>query len=158
MRLKNWMFVLIILVLSSCVATTNRSLSDEVGAVKQALVNYAAAVQSKNMSEIEKYVVTTDAFTIFEGSHINWGWQDYRDNHIGPELKQFLEISYSFSDIKVKVYGNAAYAIFKTSIAVKMETRNFDSEGLATAILIKTNENWKIQHIHTSRIPKRNRE
>ncbi len=149
------MFVLTILVLSSALVTANQSFSDDAGAVEQTLVNYAAAIQSKNMSEIEKYVVTTDAFTIFEGGHINWGWQDYRDNHIGPELKQFLEIKYSFSDIKVKVYGNAAYAIFETSIAVKMETRNFDSEGLATAILIKTNGNWKIQHMHTSRIPKK---
>ena len=155
MKLKNWLFVLIILAFSSAPVISNQSFSDEAEAVKQTLVNYAAAVQSKNMNEIEKYVVTTDAFTIFEGSHINWGWQDYRDNHIGPELKQFLEIKYSFSDIKVKVYGNAAYAIFETSIAVKMETRNFDGENLATAILIKMNENWKIQHMHTSRIPKK---
>lgn len=52
------------------------------------------------MSEIEKYMVTTDAFTIFEGGHINWGWADYRDNHLGPELKEFSEIQYSYGDIK----------------------------------------------------------
>ena len=58
------MIVLVILVLSSALVTSSRSFSDEAGAVKQTLVNYAAAIQSKNMSEIEKYVVTTDAFTI----------------------------------------------------------------------------------------------
>ena len=119
------------------------------------LTNYAAAIQSKDMAEIEKYAVTNNDFTIFEGGHINWGWADYRDHHLGPELKQFLEIKYSFADIKPHIYGDIAYATLKSSIAVKMERREFEGESLATAVLVKRDGNWKIKHLHTSRIPRR---
>jgi ketosteroid isomerase-like protein len=122
-------------------------------AVTEILNKYAAAVQSKNLSEVEKYVVATDAFTMFEGGHINWGWVDYRDNHLGPELKEFKEIQYSFSDIKTHASGDMAYATFKSHIAVIMESGEVEGESLATAILMKTKDGWKIQHMHTSRIP-----
>lgn len=128
----------------------------DAAAVTETLTKYAAAIQGKDMAEVEKYVVATDAFTIFEGGHINWGWADYKDHHLGPELKQFIEIKYSFADIKPHVYGDVAYATLKSSIAVKMEAREFDGESLATAILVKTDGGWKIKHLHTSRIPRRN--
>jgi ketosteroid isomerase-like protein len=122
-------------------------------AVTEILNKYAAAVQSKNLSEVEKYVVATDAFAMFEGGHINWGWVDYRDNHLGPELKEFKEIQYSFSEIKTHASGDMAYATFKSHIAVIMESGEVEGESLATAILMKTKDGWKIQHMHTSRIP-----
>jgi ketosteroid isomerase-like protein len=46
-----------------------------------------------------------------------------------------------------------AYATFKSHIAVKMESREVEGESLATAILMKTADGWKIQHMHTSHIP-----
>jgi ketosteroid isomerase-like protein len=143
-------------ILAICLASVTAFAQDgdDATAVTETLTKYAAAVQSKDMAEIEKYVVTTDDFTIFEGGHVNSGWADYKDHHIGPELKMFLEIKYGFEDIKVRVSGDMAYATFKTSIDVKMESRSFDGKSLATAILVKTGDGWKIQHMHTSRIPK----
>lgn len=126
---------------------------NQAAAVTETLNKYAAAVQSKNLSEVEKYTVAGEAFSMFEGSHINWGWMDYRDNHLGPELKEFKSIQYSFSDIKTHMSSDMAYATFKSHIAVKMEAREVEGESLATAILMKTAEGWKIQHMHTSRIP-----
>lgn len=138
-------------VMSSVFAQPNND--NSFAAVTEALNKYAAAVQNKNLSEVEKYVVATEAFSMFEGSHINWGWVDYREHHLGPELKEFKEIQYSFSDIKANVSGDMAYATFKSHIAVKMESREVEGESLATAILLKTTAGWKIQHMHTSRIP-----
>jgi len=83
------------------------------------------------------------------------GWLDYRINHLGPELKSFLEFRYNYEDIKVQVMGDMAYATLKYSIAIKMKEREVSGESLETAVLIKKSEAWKIQHMHTSRIPKR---
>lgn len=130
-----------------------QNIDNQAAAVTEVLNKYAAAVQNKNLSEVEKYVVASEAFSMFEGSHINWGWVDYRDNHLGPELKEFKEIQYSFSDVKTRVSGDMAYATFKSHIVVKMESREVEGESLATAILMKTADGWKIQHMHTSRIP-----
>jgi ketosteroid isomerase-like protein len=123
--------------------------------VVAALQGYAAAVQSKDMNKIEKQVVTTDDFAMFEGGHINWGWTDYRDHHLGPELKQFLEFQYGYANIKAHVMGEMAYATLKYNIAIKTKEREMSGEGLATAILSKENGDWKILHMHTSRIPAR---
>ncbi len=124
--------------------------------VVQTLKSYAAAVQSKDIDEIEKYVVTSEDFTVFEGGHINWGWPDYRNNHLAPELKTFLEFQYNYQNIKAQVLGDMAYATLKYNIAIKMKEREeVSGEGLATAVLIKKAGQWKIQHMHTSRIPKR---
>lgn len=124
-------------------------------AVTNTLKNYAAAIESKDMSEIEKTVVTTDDFTMFEGGHINWGWVDYRDHHLVPELKEFLEFQYGFQDIKTHLFGDVAYATLRYSIAIKMKEREVSGEGLATAVLTKQDGKWKIRHMHTSRIPRR---
>ncbi len=136
------------------IAATSLHASD-MEAVIKTLKGYAAAIQSKDIAQIEKYVVTTEAFTIFEGGHVNSGWADYRDHHIGPELKQFIEIKYGFSDIKPRVFGDVAYATLKSSIDVKMKERGFSGKSLVTAVLVKTADGWKIQHLHTSRIPKK---
>ena len=145
-------------ILAICLASTVAFAQEDkdAAAVTETLTKYAAAIQNKDMAEIEKYVVTTDEFTIFEGGHINWGWADYKDHHLGPELERFIEITYSFADIKPHVYGNMAYATLKSSIAVKMKEREFAGESLVTAILVKSGDGWKIKHLHTSRIPKRN--
>lgn len=150
-----YMMVLVSLLASQIVVAQDPG-ANQTAAVVETLTKYAAAIQSKSISAIENYVVTTDAFTMFEGGHVNWGWADYRDNHLGPELKEFKEIQYSFEGIQPHVSGDMAYATFKYHIAVKMEARAVEGDGLATAILVKTTGGWKIQHMHTSRIlPKR---
>ena len=123
--------------------------------VVQMLKKYAAAVRSMDIDEMEKYVVTSDDFSMFEGGHINWGWVDYRDHHIAPEFKTFLEFKYNYEDIKAQVLGDMAYATLKYDMTIKMKEREISGKGLATVVLIKQDGKWKIQHMHTSRIPKR---
>jgi len=127
----------------------------EEAAVTSVLKSYAAAVEAKDLKQVEQYVVTTADFTMFEGGHVNRGWDDYRDNHLGPELKQFKTIEYVFSDIKPSVGTSLAYATFKYTIAVNMENRSISAKGLATAVLVKGTDGWRIVHMHTSRIPER---
>ncbi len=149
-----WVKVLF-LILGVGVIFAQEEQKNESETVVQTLQNCAAAVQSKDMAAVEKYVVTSEDFTMFEGGHINWGWIDYRDHHLGPELKQFLEFKYGYDDIKPHVFGDIAYATLKYDIAVKMKEREFSSQGLATVVLVRQNGSWKIRHMHTSRIPKR---
>ncbi|MGH7454411.1 MAG: nuclear transport factor 2 family protein [bacterium] len=151
MKTHSLIFVISFALTGAALAQENSDI--QTAGVIETLNQYVAAVQSKSMPEIEKHVVANEAFSMFEGSHINWGWVDYRDNHLGPELKEFKSIQYSFHDIKTHVSGDMAYATFKSHIAVKMASREVEGESLATAILMKTANGWKIQHMHTSRIP-----
>ena len=92
--------------------------------------------------------------TIYEGGGINTGWADYRDHHLGPELKEFLELESSHSNIVPHILDKDATLAYLTSeyhIKGKMKTRDEDGGGLETLILIKGSDGgWKIHHAHTS--------
>jgi uncharacterized protein (TIGR02246 family) len=89
--------------------------------------------------------------TIFEGSGINRGWVDYRDNHLGPELKSFQDLVWSHSNIVVQMLGDAsAYVTADYTIKYKTGDRVVDSGGIATHVLVKERGAWKIRHSHTA--------
>ena len=89
--------------------------------------------------------------TIFEGSGINRGWVDYRDNHLGPELKSFQDLQWAHSNIVVHMLGDsAAYVTADYTIKYKTGDRVVDSGGIATHVLVKEQGAWKIRHSHTA--------
>jgi uncharacterized protein (TIGR02246 family) len=89
--------------------------------------------------------------TIFEGSGINRGWVDYRDNHLGPELKSFENLQWAHSNIVVHLLGpSAAYVTADYAIKYKSGDRAVDSGGIATHVLVKEQGAWKIRHSHTA--------
>lgn len=124
--------------------------SNEVKAVTDVLNKEAQAVEKGDLAALEKLWANTEDVTVFESGHANYGWNDYRNNHLAPELKEFKNTKYSFSDLKVKVDGKTAWATFKYSISAEMEGRNIQSGGLATAVLEKRDGRWQIVHWHSS--------
>ena len=97
--------------------------------------------------------------TIFEGGGTNNGWADYRDHHLGPELKQFENLQFSHSNTQVQLLGpdgRAAYVTSEYSIKAKVGEREIVSRGLETLVLIKSDDGaWRIRHSHTSSRPRR---
>jgi hypothetical protein len=43
---------------------------------------------------------------VIENGNANYGWADYRDNHLGPDLKEVKNVKYALSDIKVNTSGH----------------------------------------------------
>lgn len=124
--------------------------TDEVRAVTDVLTQEAAAVEKGDLTALDKLWANDESVTVFESGHANYGWNDYRNTHLGPELKEFKNTKYAFSDMKVKVDGKTAWATFKYSIAAEMGTRKIESDGLATAVLEKRDGKWRIVHWHSS--------
>jgi len=124
--------------------------SGDAAAAEAWLKGYGAAFLSKDLNRIAAFYYPD--FTIYEGAGINNGWADYRDRHLGPELKAFENLEFAHSGTKVTVLpgGESAFAISRYTIKAKMGERMLDNEGLETLLLIKTAEGWKIRHSHTS--------
>lgn len=110
----------------------------------------AAAFATNDFPAMQKIWADSDSVVIFEGGHANYGWADYRDNHLVPEMKEIKNTKYEFTDIKPQVSGKLAYATMKYSIAGDVEGRHFENAGVATAVLEKINGNWKLVHFHSS--------
>lgn len=119
-------------------------------AVTDVLMREAAAVEKGDLAALDKLWANDETVTVFESGHANYGWNDYRNNHLAPELKEFKNTKYSFSDVKVKVDGKTAWATFKYSIAAEIGTRKIESGGLGTAVLEKREGQWRIVHWHSS--------
>ncbi len=124
--------------------------TDEVKAVTDVLMREAVAVEKGDLAALDRIWANTEDVTVFESGHANYGWTDYRNTHLAPELKEFKNTKYSFSDMKVKVEGKTAWATFKYALVADMGTRKIDSGGLGTAILEKRDGNWRIVHWHSS--------
>ncbi len=89
--------------------------------------------------------------TVFEGGGINDGWKNYRDTHLGPELKAYENLEFSHTSIVPHLIGtDAAYVTAEYAIKAKTGDRVTDGGGLATYTLLKSGGAWKIRHTHTS--------
>lgn len=120
------------------------------------LKGYDAAFMAKDLDRLAAFYHPD--VTIYEGTGINHGWADYRDRHLGPELKAFTNLQFGHTETKVTLMpgGESAYATSRYTIKAKMGDRELDSEGLETLVLVKTPDgSWKIRHSHTSSRPRR---
>ena len=124
--------------------------TDEVKAVTDVLTREAVAVEKGDLAALDKIWANSEDVTVFESGHANYGWTDYRNTHLAPELTEFKNTKYAFSDLKVKVEGKTAWATFKYSLAAEMGTRKIESGGLGTAVLEKREGKWRIVHWHSS--------
>ena len=124
--------------------------SAEEKAVRDVLTREAAAVEKGDLAALDKIWANSEDVTVFESGHANYGWTDYRNNHLAPELKEFQNTKYSFSDLKLKVDGKTAWATFKYALEASISGRSIQSGGLATAVLEKRDGRWQIVHWHSS--------
>ena len=119
-------------------------------AVREVLLKSAMAFEKNDVELITKAWANDESVTVFESGHANYGWADYRDHHLLPEMKEMKNAKYTLSDIKIKVSGNTAWATFKYAISADIGTRHVDGRGLGTAVLEKRGQDWKIVHWHSS--------
>ena len=128
---------------------TSAQTNDE-KAVREVLTREAAAVEKGDLAALDKIWANDESVTVFESGHANYGWTDYRNNHLAAELKEFKNTKYAFSDLKVKTSGSLAYATFKYTLSADIGTRHVDAGGLGTAVLEKRDGRWRIVHWHSS--------
>lgn len=141
---------LAVLVASFALSTAVSSQTAEIKAVTDVLNAEAAAVERGDLAALDKVWANSEDVTVFESGHANYGWMDYRNSHLAPELKEFKNTKYAFSDLKVKVDGKTAWATFKYALSADMGTRRIDSGGLGTVVLEKRDARWQIVHWHSS--------
>lgn len=137
---------IVVSVIAGAVSLSAQSRESEILAFFKA---YDAAFNARDLNKLAA-MYHADV-TVFEGSGINRGWVDYRDNHLGPELKSFQDLVWSHSNIVVHMLGDAsAYVTADYAIKYKSGERAVDSGGIATHVLVKEQGNWKIRHSHTA--------
>lgn len=130
-------------------------------AVAAVLDRYAAALSANDLAAVRPLIADEDAFTYFEGSHVDHGWQSFRD-HLAPEMALFEAPSYRISDVHPHVVGTLAYATYAWSFDVTVRSAQFEDgrhrvsmTGTGTAVLSMAAGQWRIRHLHTAMAPAR---
>src|SRR2546425_4405898 len=107
--------------------------SDE-AAVREALLQSASSFEKNDVAAATKIWVNDESLTVFESGHANYGWADYRDHHLVPEMGEMKNTKYGFSDIKIHLADKTAWATFKYTISADVgepgKTRHVDGGGL----------------------------
>ena len=123
-------------------------------AVREALTKSAASFEKNDLAMASQVWASDESLTVFESGHANYGWADYRDHHLVPEMGEMKNTKYGFTDVKIHLAGKTAWATFKYSISADVpdngKTRHVDGGGLGTAILEQRDGRWQIVHWHSS--------
>jgi len=126
--------------------------ADEGVDIQRFVTAYDEAFNAKSMDRLA--VFYHPDVTIFEGGSVNHGWADYRDHHLGPEMAEFLAVTFAHSNVVVHLLGadkRTAYVTSEYSLKVHMKERDENAGGLETLILLKGDDGaWRIRHSHTS--------
>lgn len=132
----------------------NAAQVDEETAVREALMKSALSFEKNDIAMASQVWANDESLTVFESGHANYGWADYRDHHLVPEMGEMKNTKYGFSDIKIHLAGKTAWATFKYSISADVpdsgKVRHVDGGGLGTAVLEERNGLWQIVHWHSS--------
>jgi len=129
------------------VAAPGASANDPVAAV---LMQNAKGFATGDLALLDSLWANDEGVTVFESGYANYGWADYRDHHLKPEIEEMKNVRYQLSDVKTRVSGNTAWATFKYALAADLKERHVEAAGLGTAVLEKRGDSWKIVHWHTS--------
>ena len=114
---------------------------------------YSSALAGQEVAAAETHVLAEgDAFTIFEGSGADIGWEQYRDHHLVPEFaNQDVEFHvYDWSGYSAQTAGEFGFATFDIRMEYEVRGESRERDGHGTAILVRTENGWRIRHLHTS--------
>src|SRR5258708_12475178 len=82
-------------------------------AVREGLLRSGTRFEKNDISAATKVWANDESLTIFESGHANYGWADYRDHHLVPEMGEMKNTKFEFSDITIHLSGNTAWATLK---------------------------------------------
>ena len=82
-------------------AAAGQTAGGDAVAIEAWLKGYDAAFMAKDLEKLATFYHPD--VTIYEGGGINSGWADYRDHHLGPELKAFENPQFGHTNTKVTV-------------------------------------------------------
>lgn len=140
--------VLIALCLVSAVASFAQS-KDE-AAVKLVVEQNAMAFEKGDLALMDRIWLDDEKVTVIEAGSFDFGWRNFRDKHLGPELNAMQNRKFTVSDVRPHVKDKSAWVTFAYRIQANFSGRKIDAEGAGTMVMEKVKGAWRIVHYGTS--------
>ena len=118
-------------------------------AIHKVLAEYRAAFEARNTDKLAE-VVDKDLL-VLEGTAKNVGWADYRDSHIGPEMKEWESLSYADPvAVDWQIEGDLGWAAVQSTVTIVSGGKPMTIDAAETFVLRRSAGRWLIRHIHWS--------
>jgi len=101
-------FVALALIFVASAAGTSGEGGDALGEVRRVLLQNAQGFEAGDFPLLDSIWAHDESVTVFESGYANYGWEDYRDRHLKPEVEEMKNVKYELSDIKPAVDGKTA--------------------------------------------------
>ena len=110
--------------------------------VRRVITQFEQGLADHNLAKIEPLMAPD--MVAFENGHRNDGWQDFRDNHLVPEMQEPAPPSTS-SIVKVTVTDTMAWGYTKTSMTLTRKSgEKVEATLWSVYVLEKRGDGWKI--------------
>lgn len=150
MKKSNFLQKGVLMVMLIIASTTAFSQTNDAEAVTSILKKYNEATQKMDLSNTKELFATNSQ--IFESGGSEGSYEHYLEHHLAPEFEKFK--SFTITDYKVEtvVEGSIAYAIetYNYTIVIAKDSKEFKRKCVATSVLKKENNVWKIVISHNS--------
>jgi ketosteroid isomerase-like protein len=154
MRITRLPPLLFLLFLSPATIAAQQAQAADTAQVRETIEALFAAAERGDMAALDT-IYAGDRLTVIEGAGIDRTWAQFRDHHLGPELREFRNFRYRPSQIEPHVTGDLAWAIYRYSLRADYRDRELDQVGRGTAILERRGDRWVVRHTQTTSRPRR---
>lgn len=119
-------------------------------AVRAVVLKNAEAFEKGDLAMMDQIWADDEKVTVIEAGNFDYGWRNFRDKHLGPELKAMQNRKFTASDVRAHVKGGMAWATFAYRIEADFNNRHIDAEGAGAMALEKIKGQWRIVMYSTS--------
>jgi ketosteroid isomerase-like protein len=140
--------LLVVLLLSGNTLTLAQTADEK--AVRDIVVKNAEAFEKGDLALMNKIWADDDKVTVIEAGNFDYGWRNFRDKHLGPELKAMQSRKFTASDIRVHIKDKMAWATFAYKIEADFNGRHIDADGAGAMVMEKIKGEWRIVLYSTS--------
>lgn len=150
--------MLCMLTLASTVAWSHADTSEtvEVAEVKTVIETYAKSIDAADVTLASQIWLTESSVSFIHPRGHERGWEQVKTNFYQKTMgERFSERKLTIRDLVVQVSGDAAWAEFYWAFAAKMKADGsaLNTRGRETQVLRKTEQGWRIVHVHYSGMP-----
>lgn len=140
----------VILALFACTSGIAQARAENEAAradVRAVVEGYARALASGD--SLAALALLHPDVVIYEGGHAETR-EEYRSGHLRSDIAFASAVKRTLTADDVVLMGDAALYTSEYTATGRFRNRDIDSHGTETMVLLRTNEGWKIRHIHWS--------
>ena len=119
------------------------------------LTAYRNAIQKLDASKMKP--LFSEESQIFENGKAEGTFLHYLEHHLGPELGHLKSFTFTEPTVSLTQVDNIAFATETYGYVIVLhDDRKIERTGIATSVLVREGDNWKILRYHSSsRAPKK---